>query len=92
LKPNKILFHHGTLRVVSALLDGKTTPTTLAYELKIRPPSAIDHLRRLQRFGLVKLGRKEGVSQHYDLDIQRLVDLIEEAVATLTSLKEKATK
>ena len=92
MKSNKILFHHGTLRVIETLLNGKTTPTTLAHEMKIRPPSAIDHLRRLQKFGLVKLGRKEGKKQHYDLDLQRLSDLFEDDIATLTSLKERAMK
>lgn len=70
------LSNPGTSRLLFQLIMiGPMTPTQIAEKLGVKPPSVIDQLVRLRRIQLVKLGKKEGKQQWYQLDWRRLVDV-----------------
>lgn len=74
-KPKTALTNIGTSKVFYSLLNGKTTLTEIAEQLKISRPSVIEQLHRLEKVKLVKLGTKEGRYQHYEVDKEGLANL-----------------
>jgi len=76
----------GTSQVFFQMLRGRTSPKIIADALGVQPPPIIQQLRRLQKIGIVKLGRKEGKLQNYDIDIDRFLTLFIER-----TIQEKRT-
>lgn len=55
----------GASKVFYQLVCDYTTPKKIASNLKIKPPTVVEHLRRLQDIGIVEIGKKRGKYQHY---------------------------
>jgi len=88
------LSNPGTSRLLFQLIMiGPMTPTQIAEKLGVKPPSVMNQLARLRRVHLVKLGRKEGKQQWYQLEWRRLVDVGVPRALNLTQpdLKEDET-
>ena len=62
------LSNRRTSEVFYQLLIGIKTPNKIAVCIGITPTSAIEHLRRLQKIGIVRYGEKTGKFQHYEID------------------------
>lgn len=58
----------GCSEVFFQLLLGRKTPKEISERLRTSPPTVVEHLRRLQGLGVVRLGRKEGKFQPYEVD------------------------
>jgi DNA-binding Lrp family transcriptional regulator len=72
------LSNHGTSKVFLELCSGPRNPKIIADSLKIKPPPAIEQLRRLQELKIVKLGQKVGRAQNYEIDWKIFLDLFVE--------------
>jgi len=66
------LANKGTSIVFYELASGKSRPKEIAESLRVKAPSIIEQLHRLQSSGLVKLGEKMGKEQHYRIDWQHI--------------------
>ena len=55
------------------LVLGVDTPRQIADSLRETPPSVIEQLHQLQKAGFVRLGRKEGKFQHYEINWDRFM-------------------
>jgi len=76
----------GTSKVFYELLAGHKTSKEISEILKVRSSSVLEHLRRLQEIGIVRLGEKRGKFQDYEIDFEKLLSsFIERA------LQEKKT-
>lgn len=64
-----------TSQAFYAILAGINYPKIIAKHLDVKPPAAIQHIRRLEDIGLVKRGDKEGKIQRYDVDYDRLREI-----------------
>jgi len=64
------LRNSGTSRVFYKLLTDFRTPKHISSALGIKPSSVIEHLRRLQRVGIVRFGEKRGKFQYYEIDFE----------------------
>lgn len=62
-----------TSKVFFELVPEPKTPNQLSSKLKIMPPSVIEHIRRLQAMGIVKLGEKKGKFQYYQINWRNFV-------------------
>jgi hypothetical protein len=69
------LSNPGTSRVFLSLVLGKKNPTAIAEFLGIRPPPVIEQLRRLQKAKLIKLGKKDGKEQNYEIQWKSFLEL-----------------
>lgn len=65
----------GTSGVFYRLISGCKTTKEISNILKIRSPSVIEHLRRLQEIGVVRLGEKKGKFQEYQIDFEEFLTL-----------------
>ena len=70
------LTNWGTSKVFYGLIRNSSTPKQISELLDISPPAVIDQLRRLQRIGIVKLGKKIGKFQHYEIDWTRFAEVL----------------
>lgn len=68
----------GTSQVFFQMLRGRTNPKAIADALGLQPPPIIQQLRRLQKIEVVRLGKKEGKLQNYDIDMDRFMELFVE--------------
>jgi DNA-binding transcriptional ArsR family regulator len=75
-KPKGVLDNVGTSKVLYSLISGKTAPKEIAEDLKIRSPAVIEQLRRLRDAGLVRLGTKDGKYQRYEIDEERVSEIL----------------
>ncbi len=76
----------GTSKVFYSILLGANSPTEISNQLGINPPGVIDHLRKLQRMGIIDIGQKDGKVQHYVIDWRRVrTQFIERAPGSLRS-------
>lgn len=67
---------------------GVDTPKAIGDQLRIKPPSVIEHLHRLNRLGVVELGEKKGKEQHYRVKWSRLTRIsLRRAFRTTRSLE-----
>jgi len=57
----------GTSQVFYQILNGRKNPKAIADALGTQPPPVIQQLRRLQKIKVIKLGRKEGKFQNYEI-------------------------
>ena len=71
----KVLAHPVRLKLIQRLIVDKFTVTELAKECDIRQHVASEHLRLLQRCGLLN-SRKEGRRVYYDLAQKELINLM----------------
>lgn len=65
----------GTSNVFRELCSGPKNPKKIADALGIRSPPVIEQLRRLQKVGIVRLGRKIGRAQNYEVDWKAFLEL-----------------
>ncbi|MDH5483344.1 MAG: hypothetical protein OEY22_10805 [Candidatus Bathyarchaeota archaeon] len=84
----------GTSKVFLKLCSGPKNPKTIADLLRIKPPPAIEQLRRLQELKIVRLGQKIGRAQNYEIDWKAFLKLFTERAFTqkithVESQKEK---
>jgi DNA-binding transcriptional ArsR family regulator len=75
----------GASKVFYQLLLDHTTPKEIASNLKIKPPTVVEHLRRLQNAGIVEIGIKKGKYQHYKINWKRFISEFLERVPTLVN-------
>lgn len=68
----------GTAKVFYKLVSGKTNTKQLAESLNVSPPSISEQLHRLQTLGIVKLGKKEGKVQPYEIDWKIMTQVLVE--------------
>ncbi|MEM2535740.1 MAG: ArsR family transcriptional regulator [Candidatus Hadarchaeales archaeon] len=62
----------GVSNVFFKMVLGENTPKAIAEALGTKPSTVVEHLRRLQEMGVVRLGKKEGKYQHYEIDWGKL--------------------
>ena len=77
------LSNPGTSKVFLCLVKGETNPTSIAEELGIKPPPVIQQLRRLQKLGLVELGKKDGKAQNYNVRWKEFCDRFAKEISTV---------
>lgn len=76
-----VLSNSGTSRVFFCIAKGVTNPKGIADALQIKPPPVIQQLRRLQRIGIISLGKKVGKEQNYEIDWEQFLSVfLENAV------------
>jgi len=63
----------GVSKVFYQLVSGYTTPKKISSNLKIKPPTVVEHLHRLQSTGIVEIGKKKGKYQHYRINWKRFI-------------------
>lgn len=73
----------GVSKVFYQLTLGHTTPKKISSNLKIKPPTVVEHLHRLQRIGIVEIGEKKGKYQHYKINWKRFASTFLEHAPTL---------
>lgn len=73
----------GTSKVFYRLVLDHTTPKEISSDLKIKPPTVVEHLRRLQSTGIVEIGKKKGKYQHYRINWKRFISAFLEHAPTL---------
>ncbi|MEM2865645.1 MAG: helix-turn-helix domain-containing protein [Candidatus Hadarchaeales archaeon] len=78
----------GVSNVFFRMVLGETTPKAIAEALGTKPSTVVEHLRRLQEMGVVRLGEKEGKYQHYEIDWGRFARAFLRHSYTLSLLQE----
>ena len=73
----------GASKVFYQLVSGHTTPKKISSNLKIKPPTVVEHLHRLQNTGIVEIGKKKGKYQHYRINWKRFTSAFLEHAPTL---------
>lgn len=81
----------GVSSVFFKMVLGKTNPKQIADSLETSPPTVMGHLHRLKEIG-VKLGRKEGKEQHYEIDWGRFARAFLQRSYTLSLLRSSGKK
>ena len=76
----------GTSKVFYELLSGPKSPKQIADSLGIKPPPVIEQLRRLQKIGVVQIGKKNGKFQNYEINFEKFLELFIDR-----ALREKRT-
>jgi len=64
-----------TSMVFLELLDGPRTATGISATLNITPQSVFEHIVRLKRIDIVKLGQRHGKFQEYEINSSRFYEL-----------------
>lgn len=77
----------GASKVFYQLVCGHTTPKEISSNLKIEPPTVVEHLRRLQDIGIVEIGKKEGKYQHYRISWDKFGSVFLEHMPSLVNAR-----
>lgn len=58
----------GISNVLLYLSAGRTTPKDIAETMGVKPPTVIEYLHKLRKLGVVRLSKKIGKHQHYEIN------------------------
>jgi DNA-binding transcriptional regulator GbsR (MarR family) len=78
----------GASKVFYQLVCDYTTPKEISSKLRIKPPTVVEHLRRLQDVGIVEIGKKKGKYQHYRVLWNKFASVFLEHVPSLVARRE----